>query len=53
MINNKEYNKKVSRAAFSSDGKRVFTVFSDGSINAWQVGGLDDLLARGCNWLQD
>jgi len=49
----KEYKKQVSRAAFSSDGKRVFTVFSDGSINVWQVAGLDDLLARGCNWLQD
>ncbi|MDF5710920.1 MAG: hypothetical protein PUP90_25430 [Nostoc sp. S4] len=49
----KEYKKEVSRAAFSSDGKRVFTVFSDGSINVWQLGELDDLLVRGCNWLQD
>ncbi|BAY42854.1 WD-repeat protein [Scytonema sp. HK-05] len=43
----------VTSAAFSRDGQRIVTASNDGTAKVWRVGGLDDLLARGCDWLQD
>ncbi|MDZ8236786.1 MAG: hypothetical protein RMZ69_06355 [Nostoc sp. ChiQUE01a] len=38
-------------ASFSPDGKQIFIVSS--GVKVWRVGGLDELLARGCDWLKD
>ncbi|RCJ19948.1 hypothetical protein A6S26_04245 [Nostoc sp. ATCC 43529] len=38
-------------ASFSPDGKQIFIVSS--GVEVWRVGGLDELLARGCDWLKD
>jgi WD40 repeat protein len=43
----------LKSAFFSQDGKQIVTVSHEGIIRIWRVGGLDDLLARGCNWLRD
>jgi WD40 repeat protein len=43
----------VRSASFSPDGQRIVTVGSDGTVKLWQMGGLDQLLTRGCNWLKD
>ncbi|MBD2194249.1 MULTISPECIES: AAA-like domain-containing protein [Calothrix] len=43
----------VSSASFSPDGQRILTASDDNTAKVWRVGGLDDLLARGCDWLQD
>jgi WD40 repeat protein len=45
--------KFIESAFFREDGKQIVTVFHDGSIRIWQVGGLDELLTRGCDWLKD
>ncbi len=40
------------KASFSPDGTQIFITSSKG-VEVWRVGGLDDLLARGCDWLKD
>ena len=44
------YVKKVS---FSPDGKLLAAVGYDGKARLLRVEGLDELLARGCDWLKD
>ncbi|MEH2192985.1 MAG: WD40 repeat domain-containing protein [Nostoc sp.] len=39
------------KASFSPDGKQIFIVSS--GVEVWRVGGLDELLVRGCDWLND
>jgi WD40 repeat protein len=39
--------------AFSPDGKYLATVSYYNTARLWKVGELPDLLARGCDWLQD
>jgi WD40 repeat protein len=46
-------NSSIKSASFSQDGKQIVAVFQDGTIRVWQVGGLDELLVRGCDWLKD
>ena len=43
----------VYSASFSPDGKRIVTASSGKTARVWRVGGLDDLLTRGCDWLKD
>jgi hypothetical protein len=49
----KGHQDKVISAGFSPDGQRIVTASFDNTAKVWRVGGLDDLLARGCDWLQD
>ncbi|NMG22244.1 hypothetical protein DP116_23450 [Brasilonema bromeliae SPC951] len=49
----KGHQNSVNSAAFSPDGQRIVTASFDKTAKVWRVGGFDDLLARGCDWLQD
>jgi WD40 repeat protein len=46
-------NQGLKSAFFSQDGKQIIVVSSDGIIRTWRVDGLNELLARGCDWLKD
>lgn len=41
----------VLSASFSPDGKRIVTASNDGTARIWRADDLDQLLARGCDWL--
>ena len=43
----------VYSARFSSDGKRILTASRDNTARIWRMEELSDLLARGCEWLND
>ncbi|BAY87946.1 WD-40 repeat-containing protein (plasmid) [Calothrix parasitica NIES-267] len=51
----KGHTDDVSSAIFSADGKRILTASRDrdSTIRVWRMEELDDLLARGCEWLND
>jgi tetratricopeptide (TPR) repeat protein len=44
---------KVYSASFSPDGQRILTASEDKTAREWRVESLEQLLARGCNWLND
>ncbi|NES83772.1 MAG: hypothetical protein F6K10_21480, partial [Moorea sp. SIO2B7] len=44
--------KKVTSVSFSPDGKLLAAASSDGITRLWRVESLDELLARGCEWLK-
>ena len=39
--------------SFSPNGKCLATAGKDGTVRLWRVESLDELLARGCDWLKD
>ncbi|MEM9244127.1 MAG: hypothetical protein AAGA67_00075 [Cyanobacteria bacterium P01_F01_bin.153] len=43
----------VRSASFSPDGKTIVTAASDGTVKLWPVETIDNLLAKGCDWLRD
>ncbi|NJK67511.1 MAG: PDZ domain-containing protein [Microcoleus sp. SU_5_3] len=44
---------QVVSISFSPDGKSIVAGWANGVVRVWRVQGLDELLARGCNWLQE
>jgi WD40 repeat protein len=44
---------RVWSVSFSSDGQHLTTAGDDGTVRLWRVEGLDELLARGCDWVRD
>ena len=43
---------RVIHAAYSPDGEHIVTASSDGTARVWSMQTLDQLVAKGCNWLQ-
>ena len=48
----KGHQDAVTSVSFSSDGKYLATASDDGTARLWRVETLDELLARGCDWLK-
>ena len=48
----KGHTELVKSARFSPDGKRILTA-GDNTARIWRMEELDDLLERGCEWLND
>ncbi len=49
----KGHTSAVFSARFSDDGKRILTASYDNTARIWRMEELDDLLGRGCEWLND
>ncbi|MHC5916366.1 MAG: ribosome assembly protein 4, partial [Nostoc sp.] len=49
----KGHTSLVISASFSPDGKRIVTASDDNTARVWRVNNLDELLSRGCQWLND
>ncbi len=49
----KGHQGEITSMAFSPDREYVATTGEDGTVKLWRVEGLEELLARGCDWLQD
>ena len=49
----KGHTSRVYSARFSLDGKYILTASEDGTARVWSMEELNDLLARGCRWLND
>jgi WD40 repeat protein len=42
------YKDRIKSVSFSADGSKLAVVGEDGKVQLWQLGGLDELLQRGC-----
>ncbi|WP_341531486.1 WD40 repeat domain-containing protein (plasmid) [Nostoc sp. UHCC 0302] len=49
----KGHTSTVRNASFSADGKHIVTASTDGTARVWRVDSLNELLSRGCQWLND
>ncbi|MEH1791108.1 MAG: ribosome assembly protein 4, partial [Nostoc sp.] len=49
----KGHTSYVISASFSPDGKRILTASNDKTARVWRADNLDELLSRGCQWLND
>ncbi|MGK7874760.1 MAG: AAA-like domain-containing protein [Xenococcaceae cyanobacterium] len=49
----KGHQDRVNSVVFSPDSKLLATASRDNTARVWRVEGLDELLARGCEWLDD
>ncbi|MEQ9238827.1 MAG: AAA-like domain-containing protein [Coleofasciculus sp. E2-BRE-01] len=43
----------IRTVSFCGSGKGIATAGDDGTVQLWRVEGLEELLARGCDWLED
>jgi WD40 repeat protein len=43
----------IRTVSFCGSGKRIATAGDDGTVQLWRVEGLEELLARGRDWLED
>lgn len=43
----------INNLSFSNDGKLLAAASNDGMVHIYPVENIDQLLTRGCNWLQD
>ena len=43
----------IKSISFSSNGRQIFAGEADGVVRRWRVEALDEVLDRGCNWLQN
>ncbi len=43
----------IRMVSFCGSGQRIATAGDDGTVRLWRVEGLEDLLARGYDWLKD
>jgi WD40 repeat protein/O-acetyl-ADP-ribose deacetylase (regulator of RNase III)/CheY-like chemotaxis protein len=49
----KGYQGCVTNVSFCDSGKLIATACDEGTVQLWRVEELDELLARGCDWLKD
>ena len=49
----KGHTSYVINASFSRDGQHIVTASLDNTARVWRVDSLDQLLSRGCQWLND
>ncbi|MEI2579911.1 WD40 repeat domain-containing protein [Scytonema sp. PRP1] len=42
----------IKTSSFSPDGRQIAIESNDGTVKVWRIGGLDELLTRGCQWLK-
>jgi hypothetical protein len=49
----KGHEDTVNSASFSPDGRLILTASDDKTARLWRVENLEQLLARGCDWLQN
>ncbi|MFN6486659.1 MAG: hypothetical protein RMX98_027770, partial [Nostoc sp. DedQUE02] len=49
----KGHTSYVYNASFSADGKHIVTASEDNTARVWRVDSLNELLSRGCQWLND
>ncbi|AFZ22262.1 nSTAND1 domain-containing NTPase [Allocoleopsis franciscana] len=47
------YKGEIKNVGFSADGSKLAVVGEDGKVKLWQLGGLDELLQRGCERARD
>ncbi len=48
-----EHQGRVYSVSFRPDGQYLATVGRDGMVRLWRIEGLDELLSRGCDWLNN
>ncbi|MHC5914697.1 MAG: nSTAND1 domain-containing NTPase [Nostoc sp.] len=46
-------NLKIIGAFFSPNNRQLATLEDDGTVKLWQIESFEDLIQRGCNWVQD
>jgi WD40 repeat protein len=49
----KGHHSCIRSLSFCDSGKRLATAGDDGTVRLWRVDGLDELLSRGWDWLED
>jgi WD40 repeat protein len=49
----KGHQRGVFNVVFSPDGSQLATSGEDGTARIWQIGGIDELLSKQCDWVRD
>ncbi|MDJ0747783.1 MAG: hypothetical protein QNJ32_31240 [Xenococcaceae cyanobacterium MO_167.B27] len=48
-----KHGTQVESVSFSPDGNLLATASSDGTAKLWQIESFDELMVRGCDWVQE